>query len=147
MIKTVFRLFYTYKRRWMWIFQHEQVGKDFQCTVGHLLRIKRVMETSVVETKEQSPIGTPFRVNAFDAWNFPGNVGKNAFESVRMFTLHKLNDIAKVVTMHVQMSLGAGQWQTARSIGRKIAQVPSLDKLPKRRNPGMLLQGTKGCNT
>ena len=110
MIKTVFRLFYTYKRRWIWIFQHEQVGKDFQCTVGHLLRIKRVMETSIVKAKEQSSIRTPFRINTFDAWNFPGNVGKNAFESVWMLTLHKLNDVSKVVTMDAQVPLGAGEW-------------------------------------
>ena len=101
------------------------------------------METPVIESKKQSTVRGSFRINAVDSRNLPRNCIQDAFKSVWVLTLHKLNDVANIVPVDIQVPLRASQRQTAGSIWSKVAQVPPLNKLSKRRYPRMLLQGSE----
>ena len=142
-VETVLRLLDTDERRRLRILQHDQVGKDLERTVGHLLRIEGIVESPVVEPKQQSPIRALLRIDSVDAWDPPGNSIQDALESVGLFPLHELHDVAKVVAVHVQVLLRAGQWKTSGGIRSEVAQVPSFHEPPEGRYPGMLLQGSK----
>ena len=64
-----------------------------------------------------------------------------------MFTLHKLNDITKIVSMDIQMALRTRTRNPTRCVRLKIGKIPPLKKVPKQGNPGMILQRSQGCDT
>ena len=62
-----------------------------------------------------------------------------------MFPLHVLDDVAQVVSVAVQTSLGPGQGQAAGGVRSEVAQVPPFDKFAEGRYSGVLLQSAEGC--
>ena len=72
-----------------------------------MLRIKWIIKSLVIEAEEQPPVRTPFCVDAIDARDLAGDPTQDAFKSARMFTLHVLNDVPKIVSVYIQASLGA----------------------------------------
>ena len=84
------------------------------------MRIKWVVETTVVEAKQHAPILRHMGVNLGDTWDAVGDALKDGFEPNRVFALHELDDVAKIVAMDIQMALRPGAWQAPRSIGLEI---------------------------
>ena len=90
MVEAVFRFFDADEGWWCRILQHEQIGKGFQCTVGHLLGIEGILEALIVEAQQQAPIGAAFGVDLVDTRDSFGNPLQYAIESAAMLALHEL---------------------------------------------------------
>ena len=118
MIKAVFRLFDAEKRRRRRIFKQKKIGEDLQCPIRHLLGIEGVLKSFVIESEKQTAVAGLFGIDPFYAGNLGRNAGQNGFESPWMFTLHELDDVAKIVAVDTEMGLGTGQRQAAR--GRPV---------------------------
>lgn len=58
------------------------------------MSVKRIIEASVIEPDKQAIIRTLFGINPVYSWNFLSNSIEDTLEATRMFTLHKLNNIA-----------------------------------------------------
>ena len=61
------------KGRRVRVFHQQQVGEEFERAVGHLLGIKGVFETAVIETEQQPAVFGALRVNLVNAWNPAGD--------------------------------------------------------------------------
>src|ERR1700744_1697756 len=96
-IQAVFRLLNADKRRWFRVFQEKEIGKNLQGTVGHLLRVKWIVEASIVESKQHAPILGPLCVNLGDAGDAIGDPLKDGGEPVIMLSFHELYDVAQIV--------------------------------------------------
>ena len=72
-VEAVFRLFNADERRRVRVFHQEQVGKEFQRAVGHLLCIERVYKAPVVEAEEKTAVYAALRVNLLNARNSSGD--------------------------------------------------------------------------
>ena len=67
-----------------------------------MLCIERVAKPCVIKAQQQAAIFGFFRIDLVDAGDFFCNVVQNGLETPGMFPLHKLHDIAKVVSMDIQ---------------------------------------------
>ena len=121
MVKAVLRFLDADEGRRVGVFQQQQVGKQLQSAIGHLLGVEGILKAPVVEAEQQAPVGTLLGVNAVNSRNPVGNLGQYISEAVGMFPLHVLDDVAQVVAVAVQAALRAGQGQAAGGVRGKVA--------------------------
>jgi len=112
-IKTVLRLLDTYEGRRIGVFQQQQINEYLERAVGHLLGEKRVVKARVVEPEQDALVLGDMRIDTRDVRYSFGDASEDGSETIAVFALHELHDVAEIVSVHVQMPLRAGGGQSA----------------------------------
>ena len=120
MIETVLRFLDTDEGWRIRIFQQQQISEYLERAVGHLLGEKWIAEACVVEPQQDALVLGDMRIDARDVRYSRRDTPENGCKTIAVFALHELHDVAKIVTVHVQMPLRPCGRQAACRVRRKV---------------------------
>src|SRR4051794_4682386 len=131
MVKAVFRFLDTDEWRRIRILQQQEIRKYLERSVRHLLREERITKTRIVEPQQNAFVFCDVRIDSCYAGNPLSDTAEYGIKAILVFPLHELHEVTKVVTVHVQVPLRAGDGQAPGCIRCEIGKIPPLKKIPE----------------